>query len=66
MDQAVHHSFLLTLLFLEGELFNSLLGKIHAFCMVDLNKKGTWCIFEFRSSMREVTVFFSECLGESC
>lgn len=37
--EAVHQSFLLTLLFRGGERFISLLGKIHAFCMVDLNKK---------------------------
>ena len=37
--EAVHQSFLLTLLFQGGEHFISLLGKIHAFCMVDLNKK---------------------------
>ena len=66
MGQAAHHSSLLTLLLPGGERFNSLLGKIHAFCIVDSNKKGTWCTFEFRSNMREVTVFFSECLGESC
>lgn len=52
---------------LGGECFISLLGKIHAFCMVELKKKGTLCTFEFRSNMRRSDIFFPVTrLGESC
>lgn len=56
--KATHGSFLLLSCVLGGGRFISLLGKIHAFCTVDLNKNGTLCTFEFRSNMRS-DIFFS-------
>lgn len=53
---------------LGGERFISLLRKIHAFCMVELNKKGNLRTFKFRSNMRRCDMFFfpGTRLGESC
>lgn len=37
---------------LGGECFISLLGKIHAFCMVDVNKKKILCMLEFSGNLK--------------
>lgn len=42
---------------LGGECFLSLLGKIHVFCMVDVNKKEILCILELRGNVKS-DIFF--------
>lgn len=57
--------FLLPSLVLGGGRFVSLLGKIHAFCTVDLNKNGTLCTFEFRNDASSDIFFWCRALGRA-